>query len=43
MLQVGTPAPDFTLSGSRKRTVTLSKRGSPYAVIAFYIKNNTPG
>jgi peroxiredoxin len=43
MLQVGTQAPDFTLSGSRERTVTLSKRSSPYTVVVFYPKNNTPG
>lgn len=43
MLQVGTFAPDFTLSGSHEATVTLSKRGSSYAVLVFYPKNNTPG
>jgi peroxiredoxin len=43
MLQVGTKAPDFTLAGSHGTTVTLSKRASPYAVLVFYPKNNTPG
>lgn len=43
MLSVGTKAPDFTLSGSHGATVTLSERTTPYAVLVFYPKNNTPG
>lgn len=43
MLQVGDNAPDFTLEGSRGRTVTLSARDGKYAVLVFYPKNNTPG
>jgi len=43
MLQIGSTAPDFRLQGTAGTTVSLSQRASPYAVIVFYPKNNTPG
>jgi peroxiredoxin Q/BCP len=43
MLQVGSKAPDFTLEGSRDRTITFSDRDSKFTVLVFYPKNNTPG
>lgn len=43
MLQIGDTAPDFTLNGSRGQRITLSERQNDYAVLVFYVKNNTPG
>jgi peroxiredoxin Q/BCP len=43
MLQVGKPAPDFTLQDQDGKSVTLSKlKGSP-VVLYFYPKDDTPG
>ncbi|NJK34059.1 MAG: thioredoxin-dependent thiol peroxidase [Oscillatoriales cyanobacterium SM2_2_1] len=43
MLQVGDPAPDFTLLDHTGREVTLSAlRGQP-VVLYFYPRDNTPG
>jgi len=43
MVEVGKPAPDFTLQDQLGNKVTLSKlKGSPI-VLYFYPKDNTPG
>jgi peroxiredoxin Q/BCP len=43
VVEVGKPAPDFTLQDQLGKTVTLSKlKGSPI-VLYFYPKDNTPG
>ena len=43
MVEVGQPAPDFTLSDQNERQVTLSGlRGTP-VVLYFYPRDNTPG
>jgi len=43
MVEVGKPAPDFTLCDQDGKLVTLSKlKGSP-VVLYFYPKDNTPG
>jgi peroxiredoxin Q/BCP len=43
MIQVGLPAPDFTLASDSGESVTLSQfRGSP-VVLYFYPKDDTPG
>ena len=43
MVEVGKPAPDFTLQDQLGKKVTLSKlKGSPI-VLYFYPKDNTPG
>ncbi len=45
MVEVGKPAPDFTLQDQHGKNVTLSKlklKGSP-VVLYFYPKDNTPG
>jgi thioredoxin-dependent peroxiredoxin len=43
MVEVGKPAPDFTLQDQLGKKVTLSKlKGSP-VVLYFYPKDNTPG
>ena len=43
MVEVGKPAPDFTLPDQNGKSVTLSKlKGSPI-VLYFYPKDNTPG
>lgn len=43
MLDIATPAPDFTLPTGDGNTVTLSSlRGSP-VVLFFYPRDNTPG
>src|SRR5262245_43355341 len=43
MVEIGQPAPDFTLPDQHGREVTLSKlRGKP-VVLYFYPKDDTPG
>ncbi len=43
-MNVGDPAPDFTLSASDGRTVALSSfRGNAPVVLIFYPKDQTPG
>ena len=43
MVEVGKPAPDFTLQDQDGKNVTLSKlKGSP-VVLYFYPKDDTPG
>ena len=43
MVEVGNPAPDFSLTDQNGDTVTLSElRGSP-VVLYFYPKDDTPG
>jgi peroxiredoxin Q/BCP len=43
MVEVGKPAPDFTLQDQNGKSVTLSKlKGSP-VVLYFYPKDDTPG
>ncbi|GAC1650543.1 MAG: thioredoxin-dependent thiol peroxidase [Gemmatimonadaceae bacterium] len=43
MVEVGTPAPDFTLTADNGKSVTLSQlRGKP-VVLYFYPKDDTPG
>ncbi len=43
MIDVGTPAPDFSLTDQDGQTVTLSElKGSP-VVLYFYPKDDTPG
>ena len=41
-LSVGQAAPDFTLSGDRDETFTLSEAGQP-VILYFYPKDMTPG
>jgi peroxiredoxin Q/BCP len=51
MLHEGDPAPDFTLEGPNKKSVTLSEvlasakspKGARYVVLYFYPKDKTPG
>ena len=43
MLEVGTIAPDFTLSDQNGNTVTLSAFRRQKVVLYFYPKDNTPG
>ena len=43
MLQVGMPAPDFTLSDKEGNPVTLSSLRGRKVVLYFYPKDNTPG
>ena len=43
MLEVGTIAPDFTLSDQNGNTVTLSAFRGQKVVLYFYPKDNTPG
>jgi thioredoxin-dependent peroxiredoxin len=43
MIEIGKPAPDFSLVDQNGKTVTLSKlKGSP-VVLYFYPKDDTPG
>jgi peroxiredoxin Q/BCP len=43
-MTIGDPAPDFTLSSSDGRVVTLSEfRGTSPVVLIFYPKDQTPG
>ena len=43
MVEVGTPAPDFTLTSDEGESVSLSQfRGSP-VVLYFYPRDDTPG
>jgi len=43
MIEIGKPAPDFTLTDQHGKKVTLSKlKGSP-VVLYFYPKDDTPG
>ena len=43
MLQVGMPAPDFTLPDKDGNPVTLSALSGRKVVLYFYPKDNTPG
>ena len=43
MLQVGTKAPDFTLSNQDGASVSLSDFRGRKVVLYFYPKDNTPG
>ncbi len=43
MLQVGTQAPDFTLTDDQGEQVTLSDFRGKKVVLYFYPKDNTPG
>ena len=43
MVEVGKPAPDFTLPDQNGKNVTLSKLKSSPIVLYFYPKDNTPG
>ncbi|SFI62326.1 thioredoxin-dependent thiol peroxidase [Celeribacter neptunius] len=43
MLEIGTPAPDFTLPRDGGETVTLSDLRGQKVVLYFYPKDNTPG
>ena len=43
MLQVGTKAPDFTLSDQNGNTVRLSDFSGKKIVLYFYPRDNTPG
>ena len=43
MLQVGMPAPDFTLPDKEGNPVTLSSLRGRKVVLYFYPKDNTPG
>ncbi len=43
MLEVGTKAPDFTLSDKRGKPVSLSDFSGKKVVLYFYPKDNTPG
>ena len=43
MLQIGMPAPDFTLSDKDGNPVTLSSLQGRKVVLYFYPKDNTPG
>ncbi|MBR6593772.1 MAG: thioredoxin-dependent thiol peroxidase [Clostridia bacterium] len=43
MLNVGSPAPDFTLTDSDGRSVSLSDFHGKRVVLYFYPKDNTPG
>ena len=43
-LEVGDPAPDFSLADQNGKTIKLSElRGKSNAVIAFYVMAFTPG
>ncbi len=43
MIEIGKPAPDFSLPDQQGKTVTLSRlKGSP-VVLYFYPKDDTPG
>ncbi len=43
MLNVGSPAPDFTLTDKDGRSVSLSDFHGKRVVLYFYPKDNTPG
>ena len=43
MLQIGSIAPDFTLSDQNGRAVTLSSFQGRKVILYFYPKDNTPG
>lgn len=43
MLDVGQPAPDFTLSANNGQTITLSQYRGQNVVLYFYPKDMTPG
>lgn len=43
MLEVGQPAPDFTLSASNGQTISLSQYRGKNVVLYFYPKDMTPG
>ncbi len=43
MLEIGTKAPDFTLSDSEGRAVSLKDFRGKKVVLCFYPKDNTPG
>jgi len=42
-LEVGQPAPDFTLPATQGQTVSLSDFRGKYVVLYFYPRDNTPG
>ena len=43
MIEIGTPAPDFTLETDLGEPVTLAKLLGKKVVLCFYPKDNTPG
>lgn len=43
MLEIGTQAPDFTLTDQNGQTITLSDYRGKKVVLYFYPKDNTPG
>jgi peroxiredoxin Q/BCP len=43
MLNIGEPAPDFTLTSDTQETITLSKLKGQKVVLYFYPKDNTSG
>ncbi len=43
ILQVGQPAPEFTLPGSDGKTHRLSDYRGRKVILYFYPKDNTPG
>lgn len=43
MLEVGTPAPDFTLEDQSGSSHTLSEQRGKWVVVYFYPKDDTPG
>ncbi len=42
-LEIGKPAPDFTLPANAEQTITLSKLAGKNIVVYFYPKDDTPG
>ena len=43
MLQAGDPAPDFTLSNSEGRSVSLADLAGKHLILYFYPRDDTPG
>ena len=43
MLQAGDPAPDFTLSDSEGRSVSLADLAGKHLILYFYPRDDTPG
>ena len=43
MLQAGDPAPDFTLSDSEGRSVSLADLAGKHVILYFYPRDDTPG
>jgi thioredoxin-dependent peroxiredoxin len=43
MLQIGDPAPDFSVQNEKGETVTLKSLAGQWVVLYFYPKDDTPG